>query len=158
MFLPRTPSGVRYALYFAVAHVMDDAHRLFVIGASPGSSGFIVSHKGFDYGKTGLGIRNIRTNPLSLKIGQHSRIDIKFQYIYLKPGTFGGCDSYLKFDNVKGYTDNFHFKLCAQETTQAAWDYYLYPFSEDFIKLTFMSSASLGFYGFLLEYRGWWSF
>ena len=48
VFLPRTPSSVRYALCFAVAHVMNDAHRLFVIEAYPGSSGFIVSHKGFD--------------------------------------------------------------------------------------------------------------
>ena len=133
---------------------MDDAHRMFVIEASPGSSGFVVSHKGFDYGKTGLGIRNIRTNPLSLKIGQHSRIDIKFQYIDLKPGASGGCDSYLKFDRIKGYTDNYYFELCAQDTTQAAWDYHLYPISEDFITLTFMSSASPGLYGFLLEYRG----
>ena len=81
-----------------VAHVMNDANRAQDIGASPGSSGFIVSHKEFDYGQTGLGIRTIVTNPLSLKIGQHSRIDIKFHYIDLKPGTSGGCESYLNFD------------------------------------------------------------
>ena len=134
---------------------MDHPNRMFVIEASPGSSGFIVSHRGFDYGQTGLSIRNIKTNPLSLKIGQYSRIDIKLHYIYLKPGTSRSCDSYLiKFDNVKGYTRYYYFKLCAQETTRAAWDYYLYPFSEDFIKLTFMSSASPERYGFLLEYRG----
>ena len=140
---------------------MDDPYRMDVIEASHGSgsgSGFIVSHRGFDYGQTELGISSIKTNPLSLKIGQYSRIDIKLHYIYLKPGTSGGCYSSLKFDNVKGYTRYYYFEVCAQETTRAAWDYYLYPFSEDFIKLTFMSSASPGFYGFLLEYRGWWSF
>ena len=141
-----------FAILFAVAHVMDDRDRPKTIKAPPGSSGFIVSHKGFDYGKTGLRFGNIVTNPLSLEIGQHSRIDIKFQYINLKSRT-SGSESFLKFDNVKGYTDNYYFQLCAQDSTQAAWDYYLYPFNDDFIKLTFESASSPG-YGFLLKYRG----
>ena len=146
-------------IFITVAHVMNDADREDVIEAYPGNRGFIVSHKEFDYGQTGLGINNIKTNPLSLKIGQHSRIDIKFRYINLKSRTSGsGCESFLKFDNVKGYTDNYYFELCAQDSTQAAWDYYLYPFFGDSIKLNFISSASPGRYGFLLEYRGWWSF